>query len=139
MNKKLILYIVLLLGGISLGIIGEFVFIADNMKAISGIFIGIGAGLFGMSIAQIVNIRILTKHPEYKRKATIDEKDERNITIRNKSKAKGFDAMGIIFGVLILIYALINANMVFILLLVGAYLLVYTVQLYYLQKYSKEM
>ncbi len=135
-NKKMKLYIALAVMGAVLVSIGKFVFLVDT---ISGLLIGIGAGLFGLSVARIIAIGIAEKNPEYKRKASIEEKDERNMAINNKAKAKGFDAMGYILTSLMLIFVFVNADLSIILLLVFAYLLVYGVFIFYLNKYSKEM
>ena len=138
-NKQMKLYTSLAVLGAILFVIGGFVFTGKDVNTVPGLFIGIGAGLFGLSVAQIIVIVIAEKNPEYKRKASIEEKDERNIAISNKAKAKGFNAMGYILPILMLVYILINADLLFILLLVFAYLLVYGVYIFYLNKYSKEM
>ena len=88
--------------------IGRFVFTGDT---IPGLLIGMGAGLFGLSVAQIIVIVIAEKNPEYKRKVSIEEKDERNIAINNKAKAEGFNAMGYIFTILMLIFVFLNADL----------------------------
>ena len=138
-NKQMKLYTSLAVLGAILFAIGGFVFTDKDINNVSGLFIGIGAGLFGLSVAQIIVIVIAEKNPEYKRKASIEEKDERNIAISNKAKAKGFNAMGYILPILMLVYILINADLLLLLLLVFAYLLVYCVYIFYLNKYSKEM
>ncbi len=43
------------------------------------------------------------------------DKDERNISIEDKAKAMAFDIMGIVFGILIIIYGFIMANLLIIL------------------------
>ena len=138
-NKQMKLYTSLAVLGAILFAIGGFVFTDKDINNVSGLFIGIGAGLFGLSVAQIIVIVIAEKNPEYKRKASIEEKDERNIAISNKAKSKGFNAMGYILPILMLVYILINADLLLLLLLVFAYLLVYCVYIFYINKYSKEM
>ena len=138
-SKQMKLYTTLAVLGAILFAILWFVFTGKDVNTVSGLFIGIGAGLFGLSVAQIIVIVIAEKNPEYKRKASIEEKDERNIAISNKAKAKGFNAMGYILPILMLVYVLINADLLLLLLLVFAYLLVYCVYIFYLNKYSKEM
>ena len=135
-NKKIKIYLALTVLAAIFVAIGKFVFTGNT---IPGLLIGIGAGLFGLSLAQIIVIAIAEKNPEYKRKASIEEKDERNIAINNNAKAKGFDAMGYILTILMLIFVFLNADLSIILLLVFAYLLVYGVFIFYLYKYSKEM
>jgi len=139
MKNKDVLYYVLLLVGIGLFCIGGFILKAPELNSISEIFIGIGAGLFGMSLGGIIQFRVEAKNPAYKRKIDIESKDERTVSIKSKSKAKAFDAMGMIFGILMLIYVLMNADSLIIYLVVSAYLLVYAIYIVYLNKYSKEM
>jgi len=67
------------------------------------------------------------------------ENDERNISIENKAKAKAFDVMQIIFGILIIIYVLLKANLLTIALVVVAYLIILTVYMTSFSKYHKEM
>lgn len=138
MSNKIWPYVIVLLASLTLALVGLVVITDESLKGISGICIGIGAGAFGMAIAQIVTAAMMRKNPEYFRRQSIEERDERNIQIRVKAKAKGFDAMGIIFGVAMLCLVLTNANISTVLLIVGAYLLVYVVQIYYIAKYSKE-
>ena len=68
----------------------------------------------------------------------IEKKDERNIAIANQAKAKAYDAMVPVFGVLMIVFALMNVAMTPILLLVATYLLVVGVNVFYLNKYQKE-
>jgi hypothetical protein len=138
-NKKTILYTFLLIAGVVFVCIGGFVITGSELKSISGVCIGIGSGLFGMSIAQIIMIKIANKNPSYEHKKNIEVMDERNTYIRNTAKGKAFDVMGIALGILMLVYALINADLLVILLLVGVYLFIYGVYIVYLSKYSKEM
>lgn len=68
-----------------------------------------------------------------------NETDERNINIENKAKAKAFDVMGIIFGILIIIYVMLKYNLLIILLAIITYLIISIVYLIYFSKYHKEM
>lgn len=67
------------------------------------------------------------------------EKDERNIDIENKAKAKAFDVMGIILGFLIIIYVFLKSNLLTISLVVIAYLLIFIIYIVYFSRYHKEM
>lgn len=90
MLKKQILWI----GGIILGIIIATLgfFMRDEaLKTLSGLCIGIGSGLFGLSIAQLYMIRFERKHPEEVKRNEIEFKDERSVMIRDKAKAKAGD------------------------------------------------
>lgn len=67
------------------------------------------------------------------------ENDERNISIENKAKAKAFDVMQLIFGILIIIYVFLRANLLTIALAVVAYLIILAVYMASFSKYHKEM
>lgn len=67
------------------------------------------------------------------------EKDERNVSIETKAKAKAFDVTGITLGILIIIYGILKCNLLIILLTVLAYLLIFIVYIVYFSKYHKEM
>ncbi|QAA35202.1 hypothetical protein C1I91_02500 [Clostridium manihotivorum] len=67
------------------------------------------------------------------------ETDDRNIDIDAKAKAKAFDMVGIMLGILILIYAFLNAHIQVIAFVGVAYLLIYVVYMFYFSKYHKEM
>lgn len=68
-----------------------------------------------------------------------EEKDERDIAIDDRAKAKAFDVMGIVFGILIIIYTFMKYNLLIVLLACAAYLLIFIVYMFYFGKYHKEM
>jgi membrane protein implicated in regulation of membrane protease activity len=67
------------------------------------------------------------------------EKDERIINIENMAKAKAFDVMEIVFGILIIIYGFLKSNLRIIVLAVVAYLVIFVAYEAYATKYHKEM
>lgn len=138
MNKKKILYIVLILLGILLVTAGALLK-DETVKEWSGVLIGVGAGLAGMSLANLVTAWVEASNPAYSRKVAIEQKDERNLLINNAARAKAFQAFTPIMGILMLVFVLIKVEMLPILLLVGAYILVYIFYFVYLNKYLKEM
>ncbi len=137
-NRKGV-YIIILIIGIVLFSIGGFLFKTDRTMAASFILIGIGSGLFGMSVGELIKQNIFKRNPEYKLKMEIETADERNIFIKNKAKAKAFDLMITVYGILMMVYALMSLDMTAVLLLVGAYLLVWGAYFAYFIKYYKEM
>lgn len=68
----------------------------------------------------------------------VKEKDERNIEIVNKAKAKAFDIMKIIIGILIITYALLNENLLAIALVAATYCLNFAVYRICYFKYKKK-
>lgn len=130
--------------GLCLLAIGLFLLktIADPqgvMLALPYVCIGVGCGLFGQGMGNRISQRALRNDPELKKRLDIEKKDERNVAIRNQAKSKAFDAMTYIFSALILSFALMEVDLLPLLLLVFAYLSVQGLALYYHFQLSKEM
>lgn len=66
-------------------------------------------------------------------------KDERNIAISNRAKAKGYDLMTYAFGSLLLVFALMGVELIPLLLLVFTYLSDQLYALYHRIKFDEEM
>lgn len=109
------------------------------IRGLPYICIGVGCGIFGHGMGNIISRRSMKNNPNIQKQLEIDKKDERNITIANCAKAKAFDMMIFVFGVLMIAFALMGVDMVAVLLLVFAYLLVISYDVYYRFKYDKEM
>lgn len=103
------------------------------------ICIGMGCGILGYGLSQIIHEMTLKNNSETAKLVEIEVHDERNITINNRAKAKAFDLMLYLFAGLLLIFALLNVDMIATLLLVGAYLFVVGYRFYSLWRYHKEM
>jgi hypothetical protein len=73
------------------------------------------------------------------KQATIERKDERNISIRNRAKAKASDFSSWLLMVIAYLNILINGPMWLTMVSVGAFLLHYLLVLFFIEKYSKEM
>lgn len=138
MLKKTSFYVItLIIGLILIGI--SFIFNGDDVKTIAGLCIGIGAGLFGMSVANIFMIRYEKKNPEVMKHNEIEFKDERNTIIRYRAKAMAGDIvqwfiMGIAF-----VLILINAPLWTIIFSVAVFLLYNVLGMYFISKFQKEM
>ena len=143
MNKKGMDYIVTIIGillfGMGLFLIKTITDPQGVMRALPYISVGLGCGTFGHGMGNIINRKALRNSPTIQKQLEIDRKDERNITIANSAKAKAYDMMIFIFGALMFSYALMNIDLVVILLLVFAYLFVIIYGIYYRIKYDKEM
>ena len=103
------------------------------------VLVGTGCGILGYGMSNIVSKKAISKDLDLERQLEIEKNDERNIAISTKSKAKAYDLMTFLFGVLMLSFALMNIDMTVILLLVAAYLSVHIYGIYYRIKYEKEM
>jgi hypothetical protein len=109
------------------------------MKALPYICVGLGCGIFGHGMGNVISRKALKNSPDIQKQQEIDKNDERNVTIVNTAKGKAYDMMIFVFGALMLSYALMSIDMIVVLLLVFAYLFVIAYGLYYRFKYEKEM
>ena len=94
------------------------------MRALPYVCIGVGCGLFGHGMGDVISERAIRNAPDLKKKLDIEKHDERNIAIANKAKGKGFDMMTFVYGALMLCFALMQIDFAAVLLLVFSYLFV---------------
>jgi len=136
-------YLVAVMGLLLLGV-GGFLLktVADPqgvLAVLPYVCIGLGCGVFGHGVGDIVNANMVKRNPQIKKQMEIEKNDERNISIANRAKAKAYDMMLYVFGALMLVLALMGVDVSAVLLLVAAYLFVVGVFIYQLNKYHKEM
>lgn len=109
------------------------------MTALPYVCVGIGCGLFGHGMGNIISSRAIKNSPDIQKQMEIDKKDERNIAITNSAKAKAYDIMTFVIGALMLAFALMEIDLAAIIILVFAYLFIEFSGIYYRYKYEKEM
>jgi hypothetical protein len=138
-NTKQLLYILGIIAGIALVIAGIF-FKDAELKGLMGVFVGVGAGLIGMCIANLINLRIETKHPEAFIKKNIEVNDERNQIIMDKTRAKANNIiMMAIMPILTLVFVLVDTELYVILTMVGLILLNAGLYIGYANYYNKRL
>lgn len=138
MLKKKPVYVMTLILGIIL-ICASFLFRGSELKTISGVLIGVGSGLLGISIANLYINHFEKKNPEVMKQNKIEFKDERNTIIRNKAKAVAGDiTQWFIMGVAY-ITIIINAPLWVTFATVCVFLLYNILGVYFMNKYQKEM
>lgn len=128
---------VLLIAGIVLAI--SLPDAQGNMLTLPYVLLGVGAGIFGGNLGTAIKNRLLKKDPNAAKQLEIDTKDERNIAISNRAKAKAYDLMLMAYSALIIVFALMRVDMYIVLTLIVVYLLVVFSMVYYINKYHKEM
>lgn len=109
------------------------------LLALPYVCIGIGCGAFGHGLGNVISNKAIRKSPDIQKKLDVEQKDERNIAITNRAKAKAYDLMTFVFGALMISFALMGVDMIAVLLLVFAYLFVHGYGIYYRCKYEKKM
>lgn len=143
MKKSIIHYITALSGALLL-VIGLYLMKTivspyGIMRTLPYICIGLGCGVFGHGIGEIISYKTIRKNPDIERQIEIDKRDERNIAIGNRAKAKAYDMMTFLFGGLLIAFALMEVDMIVLLILVFFYLFIHGYGIYYRFKFDKEM
>ena len=109
------------------------------LRALPFLLVGFGCGIFGHGLGELLAKKAAESDPETARRMEIDQTDERNVMIGNMAKAKGYDMMTYVFGVLMVAFALMGASWAVILPMVVAYLFVHGYAIYFRVKFDKEM
>ena len=109
------------------------------LRVLPYLCVGIGSGLFGQGMGSVISRRKMEQNPEIARQIRIEQKDERNIAVVHRAKAKALDIMLYTFAVLLLALVVIGVSTPVLLLLVFGYVFVIGSEVYYISRYSKEM
>lgn len=137
--KKKSSNIILLIAGAIL-IASSFVFLKSGaFKMLNGACFGIGAGIMGLSISNLLMSHWYKKYPKELKQAEIDSKDERSETIRNKAKAQCSDIIQWIIMAVAWVTIFADFALWITLLLVGVFLLKNILELILMNKYNNEM
>lgn len=128
-----------LLLGAGLVLLKQFAEPSGIMLALPYVCIGVGCGIFGHGMGNIVSRAAQKNNPALQKQVEIDKNDERNKAISDKAKGKSYDLMVFVFGALMVSFALMGVDTVAVIMLVCAYLFVVGCGVYYRIKYEKEM
>ncbi len=142
--KKTISYVLFTILGIGLFASGlYFIKTLEDpqgiLRVLPYICVGLGCVMFGQGIGEIVEQLAMKNNSVAAKQLEIDKKDERNIAIANRAKAKAYDMMIHVFGALILAIALMGTDLIVVLLLVFAFMFILGYSTYYRYTYYKEM
>lgn len=129
----------LILAGIGLYLVKTQTSPAGLMLTLPYICVGIGCGFFGHGMGNIMSHNIMKNYKDEYKQMEIEKNDERNIAILNASKAKAYDIMVFVLGALMISLALMNVDLIVVLLLVFAYLFIQGSAIYYRSKFDKIM
>lgn len=143
MNKKtisivfVVLGILLFAGGLTLILLPHSS--SGILSALPFIMIGIGCGVSGQGIGELVQRRKLASSPQLAKQQETEIGDERNIAIAFQAKSKAFDLMVYLFGALLLSFALFGVSAAATLSLAVAYLAVIGCRIWFAVKLNREM
>ena len=135
MQKKSTFYVMAITISVIMIILSQFV----ELNSHSGILLGTGAGVIGASIAKLYTINLEKKNPDMIKENEIELKDERNILILQRAKAKSADITQWLIMIIAYLEIFVNAPLWIILLTVGIFVLYNIIQIYYINKFNKEM
>ena len=135
MQRKSMFYISALIISIIMIILSQFV----QLNSLSGILLGTGAGVFGANIAKLYFISLEKKNPDIIKENEIELKDERNVLILQKAKAKSADITQWLIMLVAYLEILVNAPLWITLVTIGIFVLYNIIQIYYVNKFNKEM
>ena len=135
MQKKSMFYIMAITISVLMIILSQFV----ELNSHSGILLGTGAGVIGASIAKLYTINLEKKNPDMIKENEIELQDERNVLIRQRAKAKSADITQWLIMMIAYLEIFVNAPLWIILLTVGIFVLYNIIQIYYINKFNKEM
>lgn len=141
-NKSVFIEGLLAFLGAGLVIIGFLIFKnnrTENIGIFPYIMIALGCGVFGHNTEKIIKYFSLKNHEDLRRQIRIDENDERNILIAEKSKAKAYDLMIYLFAAVLMIFSLMGVDKLQIIIIVALYLSIQLYGLYWRNKLEKEM
>ena len=135
MQKKSMFYITAIIISVIMIILSQFV----ELNSHSGILLGTGAGVLGANIAKLYSINLEKKNPDIVKENEIELKDERNILIRQRAKAKSADIIQWLIMLIAYLEIFVNAPLWIILVTIGIFVLYNIIQIYYINKFNKEM
>ena len=135
MQRKSSFYVMAITISVLMIILSQFV----ELNSHSGILLGTGAGVFGANIAKLYFISLEKKNPDIIKENEIELKDERNVLILQKAKAKSADITQWLIMLVAYLEILVNAPLWITLVTIGIFVLYNIIQIYYVNKFNKEM
>ena len=135
MQRKSTFYVMAITISVIMIILSQFV----ELNSHSGILLGTGAGVFGANIAKLYFISLEKKNPDIIKENEIELKDERNVLIRQRAKAKSADITQWLIMIIAYLEIFVNAPLWITLVTIGIFVLYNIIQIYYVNKFNKEM
>lgn len=138
MKRSRLTYIAGLVIGICCIVAGLFLK-GEDVKSISGVLIGVGAGLFSSCISNLLLIHMERKNPALEKQTKIDYNDERNTMIRHRAKAKAGDITQWLIMGIAYVTIFISAPLWLTFAVIAVFLAYNVLGIYLMIKYQKEL
>jgi uncharacterized membrane protein len=140
-NNKTWFYIMLAAVGVMVFYLGGFVLIDEELKAVSGLCIGLGAAIFCLGLGNFIGALIISKTEteEILRRKNIEVNDERNTRIREKVGAKINQVVIYALSVIVLAMGFMRINIIAIVMVAAIFLLELVLAIALTNYYSQKM
>ncbi|KIL53156.1 hypothetical protein [Jeotgalibacillus campisalis] len=140
------IYTAYLLAAVGIGLLAVGVYFIKTIDDLQGLLavlpylsVGIGCVIFGHGMGEIVLQHASNRDPAAAKDLEIEKKDERNIAISNRAKAKSYDMMIFLISALLFAVAIMGIDLLLLLLFAFTYFFIIMYTTYYRYKYYKEM
>lgn len=137
-NKRITRHILFILLGAVLLLVGFFL-ISKEYKNVSGLCIGGGISIICMNIGELIYYHYYSKNPAFQKQTDIDAKDERNLAIRYKAKAKAYDITVKLLMIIPFLMILADLPLWLILSTIAFYLFSFVLHVYFVVRYNDVM
>jgi len=139
-NKKWVFLLIAVIGAASF-YVGGFIVINENLKAISGMCIGLGSALFCLGIGNFVIALTVSKvdRSNFEQRKNIEVNDERNIRIREKVGAKTNQVIFYMLCLIVLFMGFMQINIIAILMVSSVFIIELILTISLTNYYSKRM
>ena len=136
-TKKLSIFMIV--SGIIFILLGTYLMVSNKTSStITGLLFGIGSGLFGVGLANIISSNTYKKNPKLYEKILIEQNDERNIFIQYKARAKASKIVIYLNSLFVIVLSAFSMPLWVILSEVGIIAIHSLSILYFINKYNKE-
>lgn len=112
---------------------------SEGLELVAYLSIGLGTGVLGSGIGGYLKEAAISRDPEFAKRQRIEENDERNVSIVKEAKSKAFTLMNFLYGAMFLAFSIMKADMKYILIMVGIYLIVNIYAVLVANKLRREM
>ena len=135
------LYVIGMIAGGVLLFLGRKVFVAEELKMLAGICFGFGSAFFVLGIGNLVGAFTAAKFEDQEviRQKRIEENDERNIRILDRSRAKANQVLVYILSIIILVLGFMNVELYVIILFASLLLVQFVLVIIFSNYYAKRM
>ncbi|WP_434655277.1 hypothetical protein [Thermoanaerobacterium thermosaccharolyticum] len=139
MKNKLLNYCLLALVGMAIFLMGVILLKNNAERYISGLCMGIGAGLFIIFVRKVEAYVVEKKYPDIRRHIEIEINDERNTVIRDKAGAKTNQIMSYLLLILTITFDFMNVSLYIVFSMVALIVIQVVLFIIFSNQYNKKL